>query len=155
MKSPAQPAEDSMARSWALPGSLITVPEQPCAWGKTTYPWKTRVGPEFEPRAPSDLGNHGGEAGAAGAPLCTNSMALTRFQELCYGEFIKDFISTLKNISTNYNKDFHIEKVYKDMTHLTRICPKLNVSCCLLLRKPEMLFLLPLQPEAQWGKGFL
>uniref|UniRef100_A0A8D0S2S7 Uncharacterized protein n=1 Tax=Sus scrofa TaxID=9823 RepID=A0A8D0S2S7_PIG len=47
-------------------------------------------------------------------------------EELCYGEFIKDFISTLKNISTNYNKDCHIEKVYKDMTHLTRICPKLN-----------------------------
>lgn len=37
-----------------------------------------------------------------------------------------------------YNeRDHHIRKVYKDMKELTRICPKLEVSCCLLLGKPH------------------
>ena len=51
-----------------------------------------------------------------------------------------------------YNNDYHVEK---DMQELTKICPKLKVSSCLLLGEPEMSFLLPPQPEAQWGKGLL
>uniref|UniRef100_A0A8C8WH25 Colony-stimulating factor n=1 Tax=Panthera leo TaxID=9689 RepID=A0A8C8WH25_PANLE len=50
----------------------------------------------------------------------------TLFQEPCYGEFTKVFISTLKEL-TKYNEhDHHIRKVYKDMKELTRICPKLE-----------------------------
>uniref|UniRef100_A0A8C4MDV3 Uncharacterized protein n=1 Tax=Equus asinus asinus TaxID=83772 RepID=A0A8C4MDV3_EQUAS len=69
-------------------------------------------------------------------------------EEPCYGEFTKDFISTLKELTTN-KEDQHIQKVYKDMKELTRICPKLKVSCCLLLGEPETSFLLPPQPGAQ------
>ncbi|XP_057576519.1 uncharacterized protein LOC130844242 [Hippopotamus amphibius kiboko] len=47
-------------------------------------------------------------------------------EELCYGKFIEGFISTLNEISTKYNNDCHIKKVYKDMKELTKICPKLN-----------------------------
>lgn len=61
----------------------------------------------------------------------------TLFQEPCYGEFTKVFISTLKEL-TKYNEhDHHIRKVYKDMKELTRICPKLEVSCYLLLGEPH------------------
>lgn len=80
-------------------------------------------------------------------------MPPTLFQELCYGEFIKDFISTLKEIFRKYKEDYHIEKVYKDMDELTKICPKLQVSFCLLLGEAETSFLLQSQPEAQWDKG--
>lgn len=63
MEPPAQPTDEAMARSWALPGSLITIPDQPWAWGETRHPLhgsqcsevsceRIRAGPEFEPRAP-------------------------------------------------------------------------------------------------------
>uniref|UniRef100_A0A8C9ARE1 Granulocyte-macrophage colony-stimulating factor n=1 Tax=Prolemur simus TaxID=1328070 RepID=A0A8C9ARE1_PROSS len=48
-------------------------------------------------------------------------------EELCYGEFTKNFTSTLKDLVTKYDKqDHHIKKIYKDMEELTRICPKLK-----------------------------
>ncbi|VCW78704.1 unnamed protein product, partial [Gulo gulo] len=47
-------------------------------------------------------------------------------EEPCYGEFTKDFISTLKELTKSYKHDLHIKKVYKDMEELTRICPKLK-----------------------------
>ncbi|EPY81670.1 hypothetical protein CB1_000719020 [Camelus ferus] len=57
-------------------------------------------------------------------------------EELCYGEFIKDFISTLKEIFRKYKEDYHIEKVYKDMDELTKICPKLQHSNQILSQTP-------------------
>lgn len=33
MEPPAQPTDEAMARLWALPGSLITIPDQPWAGG--------------------------------------------------------------------------------------------------------------------------
>uniref|UniRef100_A0A7N5JD11 Uncharacterized LOC100473502 n=1 Tax=Ailuropoda melanoleuca TaxID=9646 RepID=A0A7N5JD11_AILME len=47
-------------------------------------------------------------------------------EEPCYGEFTKDFISTLKELTKSNEHDRHIRKVYKDMKELTRICPKLK-----------------------------
>uniref|UniRef100_A0A8P0NU13 Uncharacterized protein n=2 Tax=Canis lupus familiaris TaxID=9615 RepID=A0A8P0NU13_CANLF len=47
-------------------------------------------------------------------------------EEPCYGEFTKDFISTLKELTKHNEHDRHIQKVYKDMEELTRICPKLK-----------------------------
>ncbi|KAF7483058.1 Hypothetical predicted protein [Marmota monax] len=48
-------------------------------------------------------------------------------EELCYGEFTKNFTSTLKDLAAKYNhQDCHIIKVYKDMEELTKICPKLE-----------------------------
>lgn len=75
--------------------------------------------------------------GLTGALLCTTTIPgpLTLFQEPCYGEFTKDFISTLKELTKHNEHDRHIQKVYKDMEELTRICPKLKVSCCLLLEE--------------------
>lgn len=61
----------------------------------------------------------------------------TLFQESCYGQFIKDFISTLRALLTNCNHDDHLRKVYKNMKELPRICTKLQVSSCLLLGEPE------------------
>ncbi|KAK1343273.1 hypothetical protein QTO34_016051, partial [Cnephaeus nilssonii] len=46
-------------------------------------------------------------------------------KESCYGEFIKDFISTLKNLMKD-NKNEHLQKVYENMKHLTQICTKLQ-----------------------------
>ncbi|XP_064131410.1 granulocyte-macrophage colony-stimulating factor isoform X1 [Loxodonta africana] len=47
-------------------------------------------------------------------------------EELCYGKFTKNFISTLKNVSELNKEDCHINKVYKDMKELTTICTKLK-----------------------------
>lgn len=75
--------------------------------------------------------------GSTGALLYTTTKPLpfTPFQEPCYGEFTKDFISTLKELTKSNEHDRHIRKVYKDMKELTRICPKLKVSCYLLLEE--------------------
>lgn len=97
-----------------------------------------------------------GPQGSAGTLLCTTTipMSPTLFQEPCYGEFTKDFISTLNEL-TKYNEhDHHIQKVYKDMEELTRICPKLQVSC-LFLGEQETSFLLPPQLKAHGAKSFL
>lgn len=147
-------------------GSLITIPDQPWAWGETRHPLQSsqcsevscgrvRAGPEFEPRAPltkvTGMDEVGGQLVLCCAP--PSSQYPTLFQESCYGEFIKDFISTLKNLMKD-NKNEHLQKVYENMKHLTQICTKLQVSCCLLLGEPDTLFSL-LQPEAQQGKGLL
>lgn len=67
--------------------------------------------------------------------------APTLFQELCYGEFTKNFTFTLKDLINKYDKqDHHIMKVYMDTEELTKICPKLKVSCCLLLGEPDTSF---------------
>lgn len=81
--------------------------------------------------------------------------APTLFQESCYGEFIKDFASTLKKLIAKDDKNDHLQKVYKNMKQLTRICTKLQVSYCLLLGGPETSFLLLALPGAQQGKGLL
>ncbi|XP_077877052.1 uncharacterized protein LOC144366576 [Ictidomys tridecemlineatus] len=48
-------------------------------------------------------------------------------EELCYGEFTKNFTSTLKDLAAKYkHQDCHLIKVYKDMEELTKICPKLE-----------------------------
>ncbi|KAM5212277.1 uncharacterized protein RBU33_004920 [Hipposideros larvatus] len=47
-------------------------------------------------------------------------------EESCYGEFIKDFISTLNELRTKYKNDEHLQKVYKDVNDLPRICTKLQ-----------------------------
>ncbi|KAM5301439.1 uncharacterized protein AAES06_002313 [Glossophaga mutica] len=46
-------------------------------------------------------------------------------KESCYGEFITNFISTLKNLTEKHKND-HLEKVYKNMKELKRICTKLQ-----------------------------
>ena len=49
----------------------------------------------------------------AGVQLYTTTKPLpfTLFQEPCYGEFTKDFISTLKELTKSYQHDLHIKKV--------------------------------------------
>uniref|UniRef100_A0A671FQL7 Interleukin-4 n=1 Tax=Rhinolophus ferrumequinum TaxID=59479 RepID=A0A671FQL7_RHIFE len=47
-------------------------------------------------------------------------------EESCYGQFIKDFISTLRALLTNCHHDDHLRKVYKNMKELPRICTKLQ-----------------------------
>uniref|UniRef100_A0A8D2DLM0 Uncharacterized protein n=1 Tax=Sciurus vulgaris TaxID=55149 RepID=A0A8D2DLM0_SCIVU len=50
-------------------------------------------------------------------------------EELCYGEFTKNFTSTLKDLAAKYkHRDHHITKVYKDIKLLAKICPKLEVN---------------------------
>ncbi|KAM8764764.1 uncharacterized protein V5649_020359 [Rhynchonycteris naso] len=46
-------------------------------------------------------------------------------EESCYGEFIKDFISTLRKL-TMKDKNNRLRKVCKNMKELTRICTKLQ-----------------------------
>lgn len=91
-----------------------------------------------------------------GALRCTTTITvpLTLFQESCYGEFITNFISTLKNLTQKHKND-HLEKVYKNMKELKRICTKLQVSCHLLLGGPKTSFFLLPQPGTQQGKGLL
>lgn len=91
-------------------------------------------------RAPSGQRGQGGiSLGSAGSLPGSPSIPVspTLFQESCYGQFIKDFISTLTALLRNCNHDDHLQKVYKNMKELPRICTKLQVSSCLLLGEPE------------------